>query len=146
VCHSSVYRAKLEVEAMKAEMKAEALKRMKLLQMQETTMKEFMVHDIVKVSENGILFKMNDEQSRMIKEWEDKTGHVVYHVIHSLSNFGELYDLLFVSKFMDDWATEATYIKQGIVFAYDVNVDCPDCSEIGSIAVQAYRNGLIRVG
>jgi hypothetical protein len=131
---------------MRAEMKDEALKRMRLLQMQDTTMKEFMVHNIVKVSDNGILFPMNEEQSQMVKDWEDKTGYVVYHVIHSLSKFGELYELLFVSNIADEWQDEKLYMKQGIVFAYVVNVDCPDCSEIGSIAVQPHRNGLIRVG
>ena len=70
------------------EMKKEAIKRMRALRIIGDAVKQFQIDDTVMVSERGILYTLNDEQTEAVKEWEEQCKGLVYMVIYSRTEFG----------------------------------------------------------
>lgn len=124
--------------------KEEAIKRMKMLEIMPQPIKEFKEDGLLNLSENGILYWLNDEQNKMVRDWEAETGNVVYHVIHSYTNIGELFSFLYVSNHEEEWDRDEQCIKDGETLAYVVNKDMPDCSEYGYIGVKPFIGGVLR--
>lgn len=126
-------------------MKKEAVKRMKMLRILPQTIKEFETDDVVNESEGiGALYWLNEDEKEMVKEFEKEFGGVVYHVIHSFTEFGELYALLYVSQYEEEWECDNESLKEGFPLAYVVNKSHPYCSEFGSIGVRPSIGGLVR--
>lgn len=90
--------------------------------------------------ENG-----EEELYEKIKAFEEESGHLVYAVTHELTEFGELYNFLFISKYEED-NTNDTFedLKDGYAFAYVWNKDNDDCSEYGSIGIESRFGGIRR--
>ena len=131
---------------MREKQKAEAIKRMKKLRIIKDAIKQFEEEDIVMISENGFLYWLDDEQKKVVKEFEDEYDALVYIVIHSRTSFGELYSMMYVSKYEEEWSMDNDDLKEGYAVAYVKNLDDDWCSEIGSIVVQNRFGGLVRVG
>lgn len=130
----------------KEEMKDEALKRMKMLKMLSQPIKEFKNENKLNLSERcGILYWLDDEQEKMVRDWEEKTGNLVYHVVHNYTNFGEMYTFLYVSKYKDEWEMDNADLKDGIPICYVMNKDMPDCSEYGAASIKPAIGGVMRV-
>ena len=121
--------------------------RMKLLKLSKSCISAFIKHNNVWESEgHGALYEVDDKVKKIIKEFEDRTSCRVYHVIHSFAEFGELYNLLYLSPDIEEWESDKQDIKDGYVFAYVENIDAPWCSEFGTIAIEPKFGGLIRIG
>ena len=92
---------------MKTKQRTEALKRMELLKLHENVIDDFKEISMLNQSElGGILYWVEGEMEKKIREWEEKTGNLVYHVIHDYTEFGELLSLLYVSQYEDEWETD----------------------------------------
>lgn len=134
--------------ATREEMKAEALKNMKALGLLKDVIKEFKEEDKLNVSEGiGALYWLNEEEQQMVKEFEERTGDLVYHVIHSMTNFGEMYSMLIISKYKEDWDVMCQEFTGGQfrVFSYVYNKTDPMCPDMGSILVRPSIGGLRRI-
>ena len=84
--------------------KQEANARMKLLKLHGNVIREFEKEGIVNLSENGgFLFWLDSDQQAIVDKFEAEHDALVYHVIRSFTEFGELYALLYVSKDEDEW-------------------------------------------
>ena len=135
------------------EKKLEAINRMKALKLFAPCIREFKNHDEVQLTEpfGGLYeFSSNDELNRYVEDFETEYSALVYHVIHSAfrvdGDIWEMYHLLYVSDYKDEWETDREDIEQGYVMAYVVNTTIPEFSEFGSIAVTNRIGGLVRVG
>lgn len=129
----------------KQEQKQEAIERMKMLKLYPNIIKEFEKENIVNLSENGgILYWLDSDQQAIVDSFETEHNALVYHVIHSHTEFGELYSLLYVSKYEDEWETDREDLKDGYAFVYVKNVDDDSCSEFGSICFKPQFGGLVR--
>ena len=85
---------------MRDKQKLEALKRMKLLNLHPTVIDEFMQQDKLNLSEfGGFLYWLDESQQRVVEDFERKYNALVYHVIHSFTEFGELLTFLYVSDY-----------------------------------------------
>ncbi len=125
--------------------KREAIERMKMLNLYPNIIKEFDKEGIVNLSENGgFLFWLDSDQKAIVDEFEAEYDALVYHVIRSFTEFGELYSLLYVSKHEDEWGYDKDDLKSGYPVAYVKNVDDDFCSEFGSIGVKQQFGGLVR--
>lgn len=131
---------------MKKKQKAEAIKRMKKLGIIKDAIDQFKDDDMVMVSENGFLFWIDDDLKQMVKDFENEYEALVYMVVHSKTQFGDLYSMLYVSKHEEEWEMDNEDLTEGYVIAYVKNVTDDWCSEIGSIAVKNRFGGLVRVG
>ena len=127
--------------------KQEAIDRMKTLGIFPQTIKQFKGGQ-VSYSEPplGGNFWLDEEQKKIVKEFEEEHNALVYFAIRSYTEFGKLDSFLYVSDYEEEWEMDREDIVDGYVISYVYNYDIPEYSEIGSIVVQNRFGGLVRVG
>ena len=124
----------------------EALLRMKKLDLHENVIKEFKESGKLNLSELiGMLYWLNDEEEQMVRDWEEKTGNLVYHVIKSHTESDLLYSFLYVSTHPEEWELDDVDLKEGCPVAYTKNVTCDYCSESGHIGIKPSFGGVMRI-
>lgn len=127
--------------------KAEAIKRMKMLDLYKPYINSFEKKDEIFMSEKtgGVYeFSENTELCNKVKEFEAEHDALVYHVIHTFTEFGELYNFLYVSDYEEEWAMDNEDITAGYALVYVWNKDCEWFSEFGSIGVRGVGGGIVR--
>ncbi len=135
----------MNTNELKTEQKIEALARMKMLNLYPNIVKEFDKENIVNMSEHGgMLYWLNDEQKDLISEFEQKYNSIVYHAIHTYTEFGELISLLYVFKYEEEWQQDRDDIVEGYPLVYVINLEDDMCSEFGSIGIKQQFGGLVR--
>lgn len=126
------------------EARQEALKRMKKLNFHPNVLSDFK-EDIINKSELiGILYWLNDEEIKAVREFEAEHESVVYHVIYQSTNIGELYSFLYVKLDDEEWEMDNEGLKQREVLAYVWNKTAPEFSEFGYIGIRSQVGGLVR--
>ena len=129
----------------KQEQKIEALARMKMLKLHKNAINQFDKEDVLNLSEGyGALYWLDENQKEYVKTFEEKYNSVVYHVIHNITEFGELLAFLYVSNEEDEWGYDRDDLKDGYACAYVKNLDEEAFSEFGSIVIKPSFGGLIR--
>lgn len=129
-----------------ASMKSEAIKRMKMLSIDQEIISQFLDADNVVCSNNGIHFtEVPPEITKQSIEWQQKFGSLVYHVIHAYIFGLETYELLSVSPYKEDWSYENDIIQNGWVMCHSINLTVPEHSESGSIHVVNNHGCLKRI-
>lgn len=122
-----------------------AIERMKKLGIMEQPIKEFEEDGKVNLSENGgRLYWLNDEEQKMVDDFEEENNGLVYHVIKCHTTIGLMYALLYVSEYEEEWEMDMEDLGTGQALAYVVNKDMPDCSEFGTIGIEPSIGGLVR--
>lgn len=127
--------------------KQEAIQRMKALGIFSQTIKQFK-SGLVSYSEPpmGANYWVDDDQKKIIKEFEEENNALVYFVIRSYTEFGKLDAFLYVSDYEEEWEMDRADISDDYALAYVYNYDIPEYSEFGSVVVQNRFGGLVRVG
>lgn len=97
-------------------------------------------------SATGALYYINDEMKKFVKEIEERYKGMVYHIIHSKTEFGDLLSMLWTTVYDEEWETERENLEEGYVFAYVKNTTDDWCSEFGDIVVNERFGGLCRIG
>lgn len=131
-----------------SEKKIEAINRMKKWGIYTPIIEGFDKYDLVAESAPpiGACYWLDDEQLKRVQEFEDKYDALVYHVIHSYTEFGELESYLYVGDEIEEWEYDRADIPQGIAFSYVHNLSAPELSEFGSIGVvKTPADGLKRI-
>lgn len=127
------------------EKKLEAINRMKLLNLHDNVIREFRDEDKLNLSENGgFLYWLDDEQKAIVDDFEQHYNATVYHVIRSVTEFGELLSFLYVSDNKDEWKMDRNDLANGYPLVYTKNLDADFCSEFGSIGIESNIGGLVR--
>lgn len=127
--------------------KTEAIKRMRHLDLYSPYIKAFEKKNEIFLSEmtGGVYeFNGNTELINKIKEFEADHNALVYHVIHTFTQFGELYNFLYISDHQEEWEMDNADLKDGYALAYVWNKDDEWCSEFGSIGVRGKFGGIVR--
>lgn len=128
--------------------KKEAIKRMKEWGIFPQTIKQFEKEGLISESAPpfGACYWIEGEQLDRVREFEKEYNALVYHVIHSYTNIGEMEAYLYVSNYEEEWEYDHEDIKNGQQLCYVYNHDMPDCSELGSIGIKLTpAAGLVRV-
>lgn len=127
--------------------KAEAIKRMKMLDLYNPYIKAFENKDEIFLSEmtGGVYEISNENELKVkIKEFEAENNALVYHVIRTLTDLGELYSFLYVSDYEEEWELDHVDIKAGYALVYVWNKDNKWGSEFGNIGVRGKGGGIVR--
>lgn len=135
------------MKASREEKKIEALARMKLWGIYPPTIRQFKNEDLISesVPPVGACFWISGEQLARVRDFEKQHNALVYHVVHSYTNIGELESYLYVSDYPEEWRQDRKDIGYGQQLVYVLNHTMPDCSEFGSIGVKrSPAAGLIR--
>lgn len=117
--------------------KAEAVARMKRWGIFPETIRQF--EEDGKISESapplGACYWLSDEQLARVRQFENTYNALVYHVVHSYTEFGELENYLYVSDYAEDWDADhaAQDINEQCVYVF--NKDAEFCSEFGTIGL-----------
>lgn len=129
-----------------SEMKAEAVKRMKLLMMKPEMIKRFEESGEVYVAEPalGRLSPANGKQKAIIREVERENNIVVYLAMNTNSSFGNLDSYLYVSEYKEEWNRDIRDLKNGTPVSYVHNYDEPMFSEFGYIGIESTPFGFRR--
>ena len=137
-----------ESKMSREEMKAEAIRRMKSIDLLPDTIKAYKEKGIVYYSERGILYYMTDTQkpewAEKIKKAEEEYGITVYHAIFSRMEFGDILACLYVTPHEDEWEEDRDDLTYGYPLAYGINLSDPTCSEFGTIGIKPCFGGLLR--
>ena len=127
--------------------KAEAIKRMKALDLYKPYITLFKKDNKIFMSEmTGGVYEFDDNTKLVekVKVFEEEYEALVYHVIRTMTQFGELYNFLYVSKYEEEWEMDNDDIKEGYALAYVWNKTDEWCSEFGSIGVKGKYGGIVR--
>ena len=127
--------------------KAEAINRMRVLDLYNPYIKAFKDKDEIFMSEmtGGVYeFSSNSKLCDKVREFEAEHNALVYHVIRTVTEFGELYSFLFVSDYEEEWEMDNADIADGYALAYVWNTTDEWCSEFGSVGVRGKFGGIIR--
>lgn len=131
---------------MKEKQMKEALNRMVTLQMSRQCINAFKNGKVWESEGMGALYEVNEDEQKIIDEFESKYNGLVYHMIHNMTEFGELYTILYVSKDVTEWNADRNDLEDGLAFAYVKNVTDDWCSEFGTVSIRPSIGGLVRVG
>jgi len=117
-----------------------------MLKLHPNTIKDFMYEGKLNLTEmNGGLFWLDEEQKAKIKKFEQKHIALVYHVIHSITEFGDLLDLLYVTMPKEEWNMQQQDIEENMPYVYTIVDDFDTNSEFGRIGIRSYMGGVIRI-
>lgn len=141
------YAQKEEKSMSKEARKNEAIKRMKILELHPNCINEFVEEDRLNLSDDiGVLYWLDDEQKKIVEDFETEHDVTVYHAIHDFNQIGEFLSLLYVGNSAEERDYQdndlATY---GYVFACVKNLTRDDCYEFVTIAVKPMNGGLVRI-
>lgn len=129
----------------RAKQEAEAVERMKLLELYPTVIKEFINEKVINKSEHiGILYWLDDDEKKFVKDFEDENNAVVYHIIKTYTTIGCMLSVFYVSADEAEWESDREDMKIGEQLCYVKNIDNDDCSEFGYICFQKNCGGLMR--
>ena len=135
--------------ANKVEQKAKAIQLLRKLDIYEPYIEGFEKENKVCFYERfgGYWVDQEKEIFEKMKQVEKEYDCTVYAITHEMTELGEMWSFLFVSKYKEDW--EYSFSKVGkdyYVIAYVWNRDCEMFSEIGDIVIKSFGGGLCRVG
>ena len=133
----------------KEERKEQAIKLLKKLKIYEPYIKGFKEENNVCYFERyaGFWAFQDEELLEKINKIEEKYNCTVYAITHDYAEFGELYNFLINPSYKEDWDELLVGDKSTkYAFAYVWNKTDNDCSEFGTIVINALYGGLKRVG
>ena len=118
--------------------KQEAIRRMKMIGIFDGSVKDFERENLLSqsLSPIGACYWVNGEQLERVRKFEEKHNALVYFVIHSYTEFGQMDSYLFVSDYEDEWEQEREDLKHNQALAYVYNYNTTNCSEFGFIGFE----------
>ena len=128
--------------------KNECVKRMKMLKLHPNVINEFINENKLNRSDGplGALYWLTEEEQEIVNKIEENNDMLVYHVIHTFSNLGETYELLYVENEEECWEYDRLDLEQGIVLARTEVLEDEINSEFGNIAIESRNGGVVRIG
>lgn len=127
--------------------KNEAVERMQLLRLDKNIIHNFQQNDLVWLSNFPECFEVtkdHDFVNHVIQKLKNQYDTLVYHIIFSSTDFGNLLSFLTVSPYPEEWEFEKEDIRSGIVFSWVENISNPVFSEFGSISIESNHGILTR--
>ena len=135
---------------MAEEIKKKAVELLKALEIYKPYILDFFNRDKVCVFERYGGYYVDQKEFKEVeakrKEIEAKYEITVYAITHEITDFGELYDFLYVPAEKEEWdylleqAEGLSYVQ-----VYSWNKTDDFCSEFGSVGVRSFGGGIMRV-
>lgn len=125
---------------------AEAVRRMETMGIYKPYINALKKSNRVCFYENygGFWVDQEPELLDKVRWFEEKYNAVVYAITHEFTDFGEMYDFLFVSEYEDEWDDEITPSEKGYYSVAYVWNKSGEGSEFGTVGVTCYGGGVRR--
>lgn len=137
---------KFDIKTMQRE---EALKRLLSLKLHENVVNDFKagrlnLSERAKLGNHifGILYWLDDDEKKLVNDFEEKYGAVVYHVLKYHTEFGVQYAFLYVGKNEEDWERDWEDAKENMACSYVT--DGGWVADVGLIGIKESGGGLVR--
>lgn len=126
-------------------MKAEAIRRMRILRFHPMAIKDFEKYGQIGYSFHtfGFCFLREQEKDR-IRQFEKEYGCLVYYVIDSYTAVGRLLSYLYVSSNEEEWAQDRKDLEECRPIVYVKNIDDRSLSGFSNIEIELRNGGVIR--
>ncbi|MEE0930538.1 MAG: hypothetical protein UIM53_06015 [Acutalibacteraceae bacterium] len=82
---------------------------------------------------------------KKIRNLESEYNILVYMVIRTETGFGELYDLIYVGQYEEEWEMDYCLMEDMVTMSYCINETVPEFSEFGTIQLANKEGGLYRI-
>ena len=128
----------------RGQQKQEALKRMVKLSLEPDIIVEFFENNTVYLSQQGVKFFLEDDEKKIVEEFEKKWNSVVYYIIKDSTRVGELLTLFYVSEHTDEWHKDNADIERNLQNCYVKNLSIEHFSEFGFVGFINFYGNLIR--
>lgn len=129
----------------RAKQEAEAVERMKLLELYPQVINEFEKEKLLYKSEFfGILYWLDEDEKKIVKDFEEKNHAVVYHIVKSLTPCGTMLSIFYVSDDESEWTLDKEGMGNGVQLCYVKNMLIDEWSEFGYISFRKCNGGLMR--
>lgn len=92
----------------------------------------------------GILYWLDEDEKKFVKDFEDEHNAVVYHIVKTITTIGCMLSVFYVSDDESEWESDREDIENGEQLCYVKNIDNEDCSEFGFICFKKSFGGLVR--
>lgn len=123
----------------------ECLRRMEKLKLSHHCINAFKKNKVWESEGIGALYEINDKEKEIVEKFEkEHEGYKVYHMIHNMFEFGEVYSILYVGTEENEWSYFDEDLQNGTTFVYAYNKDIEEYSEFGSIGIRPSIGGLVR--
>ena len=126
----------------------EAILRIEQLELYENVLNNFkqgIINKSERVNLPGMLYGLKDYEKEFIEKWQAKTGNLAYHVMRDDTEIGEMYSILYVSKYEDEWDADRNDLQNETAIAYcGIGLDST-YFEYGCIGVRQVNGGLQRI-
>lgn len=129
----------------KEEKVQEAVLRMKTLRMRDDLISEFVRNGKLYCYRDGELETLSQEFVELVQRFEADVGGVVYYLIFTESEFGDLLTMLYISDYKEEWYRDMLALKDMVPFAYVENLQMPVFSEFGSVQLVTEDGRTLRV-
>lgn len=80
-----------------------------------------------------------------VKEFEEKHNALVYHSILVPTIYGRLLNMLYISKYTEEWQRDREELNEGLPLAYCKNLEDDTMSEFGTIQIAGANGGITRI-
>lgn len=120
----------------------EAVARMRLIGFNREIIEQFANRTLIRQSlppyynSQPVLPDADTDLLARIAEFERVHDVLVYYIIRSHTELGEMEAYLYVSKYENEWVNDRNDLSENRALAYVANLDHPDCSEFGSIGFE----------
>lgn len=126
-------------------MKQEALERLKFIKAHQTIIDRFEEGDLMVTVAINTLFALTPEEKEYVREFEEETGSLVFHVIKTKTTmFGTLYSFLNVSPYEEDWEVERETLAEMYPLVYVRNAEDKMFSDFGTIGIEVHNGCILR--
>lgn len=125
-------------------LRKEAVRRLEYLKISTQVIEEFSKGNILCSNDFGKTYPVDAELQEKITEVESK-GYLVYHVIKTETSYGDMYAMLVVSDYFEDWPRELILMgTEFLSISYVWNKSVEEWSEFGRIGCVSNRGRLVR--
>lgn len=138
------------MEATYEEMKLEAIRRLETLGIYKPYIRKFASKATTPTFFEGFAGFYADQEPNLmarIREVENNHKYLVYALTHERIQGDEMWTMLIVSKYKDDWECEISPAGQNqfYVFSFVYNATTPEFSEAGDVVVKSFGGGIVRI-
>lgn len=132
---------------LKAQMKAEAIKRMKTIHLYSYVIEDFEIEDNIQVYEppQGAAYWLEEEEETVVKNIEKKQDILIWGVIRSFMKYNNdsivIDNMLFVTSNQDNWQQERNDLFNGNPLVYTIMKGDISTLEMGHISIYMSAGG-----
>ncbi len=118
--------------------KTEAVRRMELLGIFPETIRQFEDDDYVSISDPpyGAFYWIDADAQKVVHKFEQDYNALDYLGVSAYTPIGRMDAFLYVSDHKDEWVADRVDLTNKEPYAYVVNWDDLECSEIGVIGIE----------